>query len=115
MTADTGFEASVRNQDGTAVIDLRGLVDRQAGDALAAAYGEAAASGTPIVLNFSGVDYVNSTGIAHIVGILARARADDRSIRAWGLSDHYREIFQITRIADFMAIYDDEAAAVGAA
>jgi anti-anti-sigma factor len=70
--------------------------------------------GGSIVLDFTDVDYINSTGIAVIVGILARARAAGRPIRAYGLSDHYREIFSITRIADFMAIYDDETAAVAA-
>jgi hypothetical protein len=33
-------------------------------------------------------------------------------VRAFGLDEHYRKIFQITRIADFMAIYEDETTAV---
>ena len=49
-----------------------------------------------------------------IVGVLAKARAAGRDVRAFGLTDHYRQIFQITKIADFMAIYDDERAAVAA-
>ena len=47
-----------------------------------------------------------------IVAILARARTDGRTLRACGLSPHYNEIFQITRLADFMNIYDDELAAL---
>jgi anti-anti-sigma regulatory factor len=47
-----------------------------------------------------------------IVALRARARADGRPLRACGLSAHYREIFQITRLADFMTIYDDEPAAL---
>ncbi len=31
---------------------------------------------------------------------------------AAGLSDHYREIFEITRLADFMRIFPDERAAL---
>ena len=57
-----------------------------------------------VELNFSGVDYINSTGIALIVGLLARARAAHRPIAAVGLSEHYREIFTITRLSDFMEI-----------
>ena len=34
---------------------------------------------------------------------------------ACGLSDHYKEIFEITRIADFVTIVDDEQAALAAA
>jgi anti-anti-sigma factor len=68
-----------------------------------------------VLLNFGGVEFLSSTGIALIVGILARARKDGRKITAAGLSDHYREIFEITRLADFMTIFADENAALGGA
>ena len=68
-----------------------------------------------MVLNFSGTEYINSTGIALIVGLLARARADGVECSACGLTDHYREIFEITRLADFMTITDNEDSAVGGA
>jgi anti-anti-sigma factor len=68
-----------------------------------------------VVLNFSGADYINSTGIALIVGVLAQARARGIEITACGLSEHYREIFEITRLADFMRIADDEDGAVSGA
>jgi anti-anti-sigma factor len=109
------FRTAVRRRDGAAVVDLHGQIDRAADGPLAAAYAEAAALGPgAIVLNFEGVDYINSTGIALIVGLLARARAERRTIGACGLSDHYREIFEITRLSDFMGIYADEDSAAGA-
>jgi anti-anti-sigma regulatory factor len=49
------------------------------------------------------------------VGLLARARKEHRTVRAFGLSEHYREIFAITRLSDFMGIYPDEDSAVTAA
>jgi anti-anti-sigma factor len=107
----TPFSAVTRSKGDSTVIDLTGDIDRNTKDDLEAAYNQAAANG-PVILNFTDVDYINSTGIAVIVALLARARADSRHLRACGLSDHYREIFQITRLADFMAIYDDEPAAL---
>jgi anti-anti-sigma factor len=56
-----------------------------------------------VLLNFSGVEYINSTGIALIVGVLAQVRKAKRHLSTFGLSDHYTEIFQITRLADFMS------------
>ena len=47
-----------------------------------------------------------------IVQILARARAAGVSVHAFGLSDHYRHIFEITRLSDFVALHADEAGAV---
>ena len=109
------FGAEVRQHDGTGVIDLHGEINLGADQRLAAAY-EAAVQGDPrtVVLNFADVDYINSTGIALIVGLLARARKEHRAVRAFGLSDHYRQIFDITRLSDFMGIYADEDSAVSA-
>ncbi len=87
------------------LIRLSGRIDRDAADTLDTAYAAAAASGPPAVeLDFSGVDYINSTGIALIVTVLAKARAHKRTMRALGLSDHYQHIFEITRLSDFIEI-----------
>ena len=105
----------VRYRDGTAVVDLPAQIDQTAEQMINDAYAAASAHGSKtILLNFAGVDYLSSTGIALIVGILARARTDGRAIRASGLSDHYREIFEITRLADFMTIFADESLALKA-
>ncbi len=105
--------ANVHERDGTAVIELSGEVDRYAEQAVESAYADASARGEgPILLDFDKVDYINSTGIALIVGVLAKARAEGREVKACGLTDHYREIFEITRLADFMTIFPDEASAL---
>jgi anti-sigma B factor antagonist len=109
------FRAGVRHRAGASVVDLHGQIDVGADGPLAAAYAEAAGQGPgAIVLNFEDVDYINSTGIALIVGLLARARKERHPISACGLTDHYREIFQITRLSDFMGIYSDEDSAASA-
>lgn len=108
-----GFEARVRERGATAVIDLVGEINGTAETALGTAYDEATASRPErVLLNFGGASYINSTGIAVIVGVLARARRDRITVLAAGLSEHYRQIFEITRLADFMTIYPDEASAV---
>lgn len=109
MTA-VPFDVSVDRRSAVAILRLAGEVDRHSQEKLDAAYAESGDGG--VVLDFSDVGYINSTGIAVIVGLLARARAAGRQVRAYGLSDHYRQIFQITRIADFMAIFDNETEAV---
>ncbi len=107
------FEATVRHQQGVAVIDLSGEVNAFADEALNAAYAEAiSGDSATILLSFDAVDYINSTGIALIVGLLAQTRKSNRRVLACGLSDHYLEVFQITRLADFMSIFPDEASAI---
>jgi anti-anti-sigma factor len=98
----------------SAVVDLKGDINAMAEKSLTDAYGEASRLGVDrIVLNFTEVGYINSTGIALIVGLLATARKEGLTFAAYGLSDHYREIFEITRLADFMTMFPDESAAIG--
>jgi anti-anti-sigma factor len=108
------FDATVRGRSGTAVIDLNGDLDGRAASAIADARSEAHALGPQaIVLNFADVGYINSTGIALIVGLLAEARAANVGVHAIGLSDHYRHIFEITRLADLVTFFGSEEEAVG--
>jgi anti-anti-sigma factor len=103
------LEATVSGGPERARIALRGRIDREGDAALAEASARAAALGAPIVeLDFGAVDYINSTGIALIVRLLAEARRDHREVRARGLSEHYREIFRITRLSDFVTLEDDD-------
>jgi anti-anti-sigma factor len=108
------FEATVSRADAGAVVVMRGTVNRAAKEGLEDAYEEATKVPGRVLLDFRDVDYINSTGIAVIVGVLAMARAENREVGAFGLTDHYREVFNITRLADFMTIYEDESTAVAA-
>lgn len=102
---ENNFSASVRTDNGTPVLAFQGDINGFAETAMNHAYTSAdEQSSGRIVFDFSDVDYINSTGIALIVGLLARARASRRAIVAVGLSDHYREIFTITRLSDFMEL-----------
>jgi anti-sigma B factor antagonist len=111
--AAKSLEAQVRHQPRVAIIDLHGEIDAFAEDVLNKAYAEAESRRAEVILlNFSDVDYINSTGIALIVSLLARARKSKRRLLACGLSDHYVEIFQITRLVDFMSVFPDEKSAL---
>ena len=111
--AKTPFRAEVKAYPEVVQIDMHGEINAFADNAINVAYTQAEAlNPTTIVLNFEDVDYINSTGIALIVGMLAQARKAHRRLAVYGLSDHYMEIFQITRLADFMTIYPDQQSAL---
>lgn len=106
------FQAQVRQQPNRATIDLEGEINGAVDEALNTAYSLAESQNPAvIILNFNQVSYINSTGIALIVGLMARSRKAHRQLAVYGLSDHYKEIFQITRLVDFLTIYEDETAA----
>jgi anti-anti-sigma factor len=111
---EDGFEATVTRTEAGSVVVLSGTMNRAAKEGLELAYEEAVQHPGRVIFDFRDVDYINSTGIAVIVGVLAIARSEGREVGAFGLTDHYREVFNITRLADFMTIYEDETAAVAA-
>jgi len=102
----TEFAVDVLPDEDTAVLLLAGDISGGAETTLLDAY-NATGDARVVVLDFAGVDYINSTGIALIVGVLAEARKQGREVQARGLAEHYREIFRITRLSDFMTILDE--------
>lgn len=105
------FGAEVTEIPDEVRLRLSGDLNGRADETLAEAYAQVAALGPRRVsLDFGHVGYINSTGIALVVRLLADARRDGRLVRALGLTEHYREIFRITRLSDFMEIVEGDAA-----
>jgi anti-sigma B factor antagonist len=101
--------------DDISVIDIKGEVTATAEAALMEAYAAAGAQTRAIVLNFSGLEYMNSSGIGLLVTLLIRVNRQKQRLLAYGLSDHYRQIFDLTRLDEAIGIHPDEAAALAAA
>jgi anti-sigma B factor antagonist len=99
--------------DLTAVIDVEGDVTTASEAVLMSAYENAIKQGARrLVLNFSGLEYMNSGGIGMLVTVLIRANRQHKKLAAYGLSDHYREIFELTRLDEAITIYDSEQTAL---
>ncbi len=108
---------TVRKITGTAaIIDIQGEINAQAENALMDAYTEASSAGAQtIILNFSGLDYMNSSGIGLLVTLLIRVKRQRQRLLAFGLSDHYQQIFELTRLNEAIAIYPNETQALAIA
>ncbi len=105
--------------DKVSIIDVSGEITRFAEGVLTDAYSQASADGVRAILfNFSDLEYMNSSGIGLLVTLLIRAQRQQQALLAFGVSDHYKNIFRLTRLNEVIRIYDSEAealAAVGAA
>jgi anti-sigma B factor antagonist len=98
------------------VIDIKGDITAASEDVLMEAYGRARGDGVrAIVLSFAGLDYMNSGGIGLLVTLLVRAQRHRERVLAYGLSDHYRQIFELTRLDEAVSIHESEAEALAAA
>ena len=99
-----------------AVLDIKGDVTNQAETALMDAYNKASEGGAKsVVLNFSGLEYMNSSGIGLLVTMLIRAQRQGQKLLAYGLTEHYRQIFELTQLNRAIRICPDESNAVESA
>jgi anti-sigma B factor antagonist len=112
----TNVEMDVRKVNPAAsVIDIRGTVTASAEDLFLAAFEEASKDGVNnIVLNFEEMEYMNSSGIGLLVTFLIRARRSEKRLMVVGLNQHYRKLFELTRLNEAVEIYPTEAEALAA-
>jgi anti-sigma B factor antagonist len=114
MTQETLLDVR-RAGDDTGVIEIRGDVTASSEDALMDAYGRAGDGATrAVLLDFSQLEYMNSGGIGLLVTLLVRANRAKQRLLACGLNDHYRQIFELTRLDEAISIFDTEADALAA-
>ncbi len=98
------------------IIEIKGEITAAAENALMDAYSQAIAKGArSIVLNFAGLEYMNSSGIGLLVTLLVRANRQGQRLLATGLNEHYRHIFELTRLDEAIRLYDTESQALAAA
>jgi len=101
---------------GAAIIDIKGEVTAASDDALMSAFAEANESRPQVILlNFTDLEYMNSSGIGLLVTLLVRTNRQKQRLFAFGLTDHYRQIFELTRLDEAVGIYDTEGDALTAA
>lgn len=115
--ADHNLSMDVRKvNDTTSVVDIKGDITAASEDVLTAAYNDASSDRTrALILNFSGLEYMNSSGIGLLVTLLVRANRQHQKVSAYGLNDHYLQIFQLTRLDEAIGICSDEEEALASA
>ncbi len=114
---DSNVKLSIRKiTDKISVLDIQGEVNGFAENKLMDAYTQATSKDTcAILLNFTNLSYMNSSGIGLLVTLLIRANRQHQHLLAYGLSEHYRQIFELTRLNEAIQIYKDELQALAAA
>ena len=67
-----------------------------------------------ILLDFKGVEYLNSSGIALVIQVLMEAGKAGQTIGICGLTPHFTKVFNMVGITKFATLYSDEASALAA-
>ncbi|HQE17033.1 MAG TPA: STAS domain-containing protein [Aggregatilineales bacterium] len=117
MMVTTNLTTNVRKvNDKVSIIDISGEITRHAEERLSAAFEEASNNGVQtILLNFAEMEYMNSSGIGLLIMLLIRAQRQGQQLMAYGLREHYAQIFELTRLNEAIQVYDSEDDALKAA
>lgn len=108
------FALDVIERSGCVVLAVVGEVDVATAPQLRQeAVRQVSVGNARLVIDLSGVDFLDSTGLGVIVGLLKRVRTHDGELAVAGAENHVRKVFDITRISDVLPMYAtvDEACA----
>ncbi|MFQ5458130.1 MAG: STAS domain-containing protein [Myxococcota bacterium] len=100
------FALNVEITEGLAVLAVQGEVDMHSSPRVREAQSKALAeSAKGVVIDLSGVGYMDSSGIATLIEGLQRAKRDGRNFRLAGLTAAVRDVFDLARLADVFEIF----------
>lgn len=104
---------STRQRENVAIIDLIGDVTTFAEEKINSAYQTVTSQGArSVLLNFRQNDYINSAGIAILIGIVTEVNRHNQKLAFSGLSQHFQKIFRMVGLAQYAEIYQDEDEAI---
>lgn len=105
-------DATAASGDPVAILAFAGDIASTSKDAMLQAY-HGVGQVKKVLLDFSGVDYINSSGIAIIIQMLVEERAaGHRTIGIFGLTPHFSKVFTMVGVAKYATISPNEAAAL---
>jgi anti-sigma B factor antagonist len=67
-----------------------------------------------ILLDFSKVEYLNSSGIALVIQMMIAASKKDQKIVTFGLTPHFVKVFTMVGITRYTSLHPDETSACAA-
>ena len=97
------------------VLRFEGDIASTSKEAVLGAY-QALPKGTTrlVLLDFTGVEYINSSGIALIIQLLIEATNAGQKVYAFGLSPHFTKVFTMVGITKYAGLFPNQTEALAA-
>ena len=102
------MKAATRQQSGNTIVDVSGDIDMGTSPGLRKLLLESLSKTPRLVVNFSEVRYIDSSGIASLVEVLMKARNSQKQLVLYGLNKTVQEVLQLTRLTTIFEIRKTE-------
>lgn len=104
---------ALQNSNRVAIVDFRGTVSAAAGGALLEAFNYVRSAGSQsLVLDFSGVSGIESSGVSMLVQLCIQAKRSRVLLACAGLKDGYKDVFRLTGLDETIRLYDSRSQAL---
>src|SRR5262245_42045137 len=109
----TGTEVDIRGKGDVSILEIRGDVTAGSGPPIQGAYQKITAAGAQkILVSFDRASYINSGGIAILIGIVSEVKKRGQTLRMAGLSAHFQKIFTMVGLTKYAKLFASEEAAL---
>lgn len=102
------MKVATRQQSGNTIVDVSGDIDMGTSPGLRKFLLESLSKTPRLVVNFSNVRYIDSSGIASLVEVLMKARNSQKRLVLYGLNKTVQEVLQLTRLTTVFEIRKTE-------
>ena len=107
------IQVAISQRDDVSILNIKGDVTAITGESIEEAYRKVTAAGAKKMLfYFDQNGYINSGGIAILIGIASESRKNEQKIRITGLSSHFQKIFHMVGLTKYTAIFPSEESAL---
>ncbi len=113
--SESVLKVEMRKEDSVAIIDLKGEVTSFADETINSLISSALEEGfQKIVFNFTDVSYINSSGIAILIGVVTSPTNSSLTFRVYGLTPHFKKIFRMIGLTQYVEVLGTESDALAA-
>ena len=108
------MEIKVRTNEGVTILDMQGKLTLGTGEEkLRETVNQLLADGhNHLLLNFAGVEMVDSSGIGALIKVFTTAKSGGGKLKLLNVTRLMRQLLSITGLLTVFEIYDDEATAL---
>jgi anti-anti-sigma factor len=100
------IQLSISQKDDVSILNIKGDVTAISGETIEEAYQKVSLAGVKkILLHFDKDGYINSGGIAILIGIASESRKKEQKIRITGLSGHFQKIFNMVGLTKYTEVF----------
>ena len=103
------IQVSISQKDDVSILNIKGDITAITGESIEEAYQMVSKGGAQkILLYFDKDGYINSGGIAILIGIASESRKNGQTVRLTGLSGHFQKIFNMVGLTKYTEIFQTE-------